>query len=121
MPSTVCDFNSTKLVKELPLACMKICNLNSEYTISKMIVQPGWGWSKCIKPIVKTDLCMAIHVGVLHSGILGVKMENGDEFKLQKDNAYVIEPGHDAWVIGDEPVIGYEFNAETSEKFGNSS
>ena len=121
MPSVSSNFDKTNVVKELPLACMKVCNLNSQYTISKMIVQPGWGWSKCIKPIVKTDLCMAKHIGVIQSGILGVKMENGSELKLQSDDAYVIEPGHDAWVIGDDPVIGYEFNAETAQNFGKVS
>ena len=48
-------------------------------------------------------------------------MENGSELKLQSDDAYVIEPGHDAWVIGDDPVIGYEFNAETAQNFGKVS
>ena len=121
MASVVSNFDTTNVAKQLPLACMKICNLNSEYTISKMIVQPGWGWSKCVKPIVKTDLCMAKHVGVIRSGKLGVKMENGNEFILKQDDAYVIEPGHDAWVIGSDPVIGYEFNAETAQNFGKVS
>ena len=120
MSSVVSNFGKTNVVKELPLARMKVCNLDSQYTISKMIVQPGWGWSKCIKPIVKTDLCMAKHVGVIQSGNLGVKMEDGSEFKLQPDDAYIIEPGHDAWVIGDEAVIAYEFNAETAKNFAKS-
>ena len=106
--------------KELPMVKLCSCKLNNEYTISKMMVQPGWSWSKCIKPIVGTNSCMAKHVGVLQSGRIGVKMDNGHQFEVGPGEAYVIEPGHDGWVIGDEEVIGYEFNAETAGNFGEN-
>ncbi len=76
--------------------------------------QPGWRWSECIKPIAGTDSCQNRHVGVVASGRLAVRHEDGTEVELAAGDAYVIEPGHDAWVVGDEPFVGYEFeSAET--------
>jgi uncharacterized cupin superfamily protein len=57
------------------------------------------------------------HVGVIVSGTLHVSHEDGTEEDIGAGRAYVIEPGHDAWVVGDEPVMGYEFDARTAEEY----
>ena len=74
-------------------------------TAARLRLEPGWSWSGAIKPVAGTDSCQARHVGVVESGRLRVRHDDGTESELAPGEAYVIEPGHDAWVIGDEPVV----------------
>jgi hypothetical protein len=60
----------------------------------------GWRWSECIKPIVGGERCQARHVGLLQSGTMHVVHDDGTEQEIAPGHAYVIEPGHDAWVVG---------------------
>jgi hypothetical protein len=87
----------------------------------RMTAQPGWKWSECIKPVVGTDSCQAHHVGVLLEGTLHVVHDDGSEAELTSGNAYVIEPGHDAWVVGNAPVVAYEFDSATASTFAKPS
>jgi hypothetical protein len=83
-------------------------------TAARFTFQPGWRWSECVKPVVGTDSCQARHIGAIVSGRLHVAHKDGTEAEVGPGDAYVIEPGHDAWVIGDDPVIAFEFeSAET--------
>jgi hypothetical protein len=84
-------------------------------TVARVRLEAGWRWSECIKPVVGTDSCQVRHVGVMIQGRLAVQHDDGSHAELASGDAYVIEPGHDAWVVGDEPVIGYEF--ESAEVF----
>jgi hypothetical protein len=88
---------------------------------ARMTAQPGWRWSECIKPIVGTDSCQARHVGVVISGQLHVVQDDGTEGDLAAGHAYVIEPGHDAWVVGDEAFVGYEFESDTAGTYAKPS
>ena len=87
---------------------------------SRMRLEPGWRWSDCIKPIVGGQLCQAHHVGLLQSGTMHVVHDDGTEQEIRAGQAYVIEPGHDAWVVGDEPFVAYEFDTRTAESFARS-
>jgi hypothetical protein len=87
----------------------------------RMTAQPGWRWSECIKPVVGTDSCQAHHVGTVVSGRMHVAHRDGTEQDISAGDAYVIEPGHDAWVLGDEEFVGYEFDSRTAGSFGTSS
>ncbi|MDX6007622.1 cupin domain-containing protein [Cupriavidus necator] len=49
------------------------------FTIGRFNFEPGWRWSECIKPVVKTDHCQASHVGYAVSGRLTVRMKDGTE------------------------------------------
>jgi hypothetical protein len=89
-------------------------------TAGRMTVQPGWKWSESIKPIVGTEKCEARHVGTLIAGTLHVVHNDGTEYDLVAGDAYVIEPGHDAWVVGDQPVVGYEFDQKTVETYAKA-
>lgn len=88
---------------------------------ARMTLQPGWRWSECIKPIVGTSSCQALHVGVVVSGRMHVVHDDGTEADVGPGEAYRIEPGHDAWVVGDEPTVGYEFESTTAETFARPS
>lgn len=72
-------------------------------------LEPGWKWSENVKPIAKTDSCQTHHVGYVISGKLHVVHTDGNEVDLVAGDIYDIEPGHDAWVDGNEPFVGIEF------------
>jgi hypothetical protein len=84
-------------------------------TVARITFQPGWKWSECIKPVAGTDSCQARHVGTIVAGRLRVVHNDGTEGQAGPGDAYVIEPGHDAWVVGDDPVVAFEF--ESAETF----
>lgn len=86
-------------------------------TAARMTFEPGWRWSECVKPVAGTDSCQLRHVGVVGSGRLVVKHDDGTEVALSAGDAYVIEPGHDAWVEGDEPFVGYEFESRSANVY----
>ena len=86
-------------------------------TAARFTFQPGWKWSECIKPAVGTDSCQARHVGAVVTGTLHVAHEDGTEAEAVPGDAYVIEPGHDAWVIGDEPVVLLEFESKAAAEY----
>ncbi|HYS32777.1 MAG TPA: cupin domain-containing protein [Streptosporangiaceae bacterium] len=86
-------------------------------TAARFTLQPGWRWSQCIKPVAGTDTCQARHVGAVVSGRLHVSHADGTDGDLGPGDAYVLEPGHDAWVSGDEPFVGYEFEGTTAGSY----
>ncbi len=83
--------------------------------------QPGWKWSECVKPVVGTDTCQARHVGTVASGQLHIEHTDGTKVDIGPGDAYVIEPGHDAWVMGNEPFVGYEFQSQTAGTYAKRS
>ena len=83
-------------------------------TAARFTFQPGWRWSEAIKPTVGTDSCQAHHVGAILSGQLHIVHSDGTEGDARAGDAYVVQPGHAAWVVGSEPVVAREFqSAET--------
>ncbi len=89
-------------------------------TAARLTLEPGWRWSECIKPLAGTDRCQLRHVGVAQSGRMHVTHEDGTEGEIGPGHAYVIEPGHDAWVLGDEPFVGFEFESRAAEEFAKA-
>jgi quercetin dioxygenase-like cupin family protein len=78
------------------------------FTLGRFIFQPGWRWSECVKPVVKTDSCQVGHVGYAVSGRITVRANDGAQITITPGMSYTIPPGHDAWVEGNEPFIGIE-------------
>jgi class 3 adenylate cyclase len=73
--------------------------------IGRAILQPGWRWSADIKPAVGTEYCQVHHLHVLIAGRMTFRMADGEEHEFVPNDVMDIAPGHDAWVVGDEPVI----------------
>ena len=82
-------------------------------TFGRASLQPGWKWSESVKPIVKTEYCQAPHVQYQVSGRLRVKMADGSEQEFGPGDVGVIPPGHDAWVVGNEPVVAIDISGMT--------
>lgn len=76
-----------------------------------MTYEPGWRWSVDVKPIAGTQACQFHHVGVTMSGRLRVQMQDGVELEIGPGEVFEIPPGHDAWVVGDEPWVSVDFEA----------
>ncbi len=88
--------------------------------IKRIIYSPGFRWSKDMKPITGTDYCMPAHVGFLVRGQIHVEYPDGCVHEFAAPQAVAIEPGHDGWVVGDEPavLIEIDFEGDTVEKLG---
>ncbi|ETA72539.1 MULTISPECIES: cupin domain-containing protein [Mesorhizobium] len=78
------------------------------FTLGRLNMEPGWKWSECVKPVVKTDSCQVSHVGYVVSGTITVKMNDGTQKTFTKGTSYTIPPGHDAWVEGNERFVCIE-------------
>jgi quercetin dioxygenase-like cupin family protein len=74
-------------------------------TFGRATLEPGWKWSEHVKPIAKTTSCQAPHTQYHVSGRLHVVMDDGAEGEFGPGEVLVLPPGHDAWVVGDEPVV----------------
>ena len=77
--------------------------------VGKATFEPGWRWSEHVKPIAGTDSCQAAHLGYVISGRQKCVMEDGSELEYGPGDVVAIPPGHDAWVIGDEPCVLLDF------------
>jgi len=78
-------------------------------TVGRANFEPGWKWSKHVKPVAKTDTCQAAHFQYQVSGVLHVVMNDGTEKDVGPGEISLILPGHDAWVVGNEPVVMVDF------------
>ena len=84
---------------------------------ARVTFEPGWRWSECVKPVAGTDSCQARHLGAVVAGRLHVVHSDGTEAEIGPGDAYAVEPGHDAWVVGDEQFVGYEFESTAAETY----
>jgi hypothetical protein len=81
--------------------------------VKRMVYPSGFRWSVDMKPIVGTDLCMHAHVGFLARGEIHVEYADGCVVEHKAPQIVAIEPGHDGWVVGSEPVVLIEFDFES--------
>jgi len=90
--------------------------------IKRVIYQPGFRWSTHMKDQVGTDLCMHAHVGFIARGTVAVRYGDGTTAEFVAPQVVAIEPGHDGWVVGDEPavLIEVDFMSDTPSRFGMS-
>ena len=84
-----------------------------DITVGRGTFEPGWRWSEHVKPIAGTDSCQVQHVGYVLSGGMGVRMDDGTEAEAGPGDVVVIAPGHDAWIVGDEPCVLLDFGGLT--------
>ncbi|MBA2631502.1 MAG: hypothetical protein H0U86_00635 [Chloroflexi bacterium] len=106
-------FGDADDVREVPLGRLETYDLG-EIRIGRSILQPGWRWSESIKPIARTELCEFHHIGVCVSGTCRVQMREGSELTIKAGQFYEVPPGHDSWVIGDEPWVTIDWSPSTA-------
>ena len=94
-------------VRPTPFGRVDIYTLD-DLVIGRMAFEPGWHWLEHVQPIAGTSLCQYHHVGVCISGRLATRMEDGTTSEIGPGMVFEIPPGHDGWVIGDEPFVAYD-------------
>lgn len=77
--------------------------------VGRAVYQPGWKWSEHVAPIAGTPSCEVAHVGLVLSGRAMVRMNDGAERILGPGDLFSVSPGHDSWVVGDEPYVSLHF------------
>jgi hypothetical protein len=110
------DFDSPDETRTPDKTRVEVVNLGN-VKAARMTFEPGWRWSECVKPVAGTESCQVRHIGVARSGQIHISHEDGTETDITPGDAYVIEPGHDAWVVGDEAFVGYEFEPHAAEEY----
>ena len=80
-----------------------------DMVIGRASYEPGWKWSVHVGPQIGAKSCEVDHVGLVVSGRVGVRMDDGREIELEAGDLYAIGPGHDSWVVGDEPYVSLHF------------
>jgi hypothetical protein len=87
---------------------IELANLG-ETAIGRITLQPGWKWSNDVKQIVNTNSCQLPHTQYVISGSLRVRMDDGTEQEFGPGDAMYVPPGHDAWVVGNQPFVAVDF------------
>lgn len=102
------SFSSPDETRKFPHGKVELMNIGGG-TIGRLTIEPGWKWSNDVKPIAKTEWCEAPHFQYQLSGKMHVKMQDGEEFDLVAGDVSYLPSGHDAWVVGDEPVVAVDW------------
>jgi class 3 adenylate cyclase len=102
------NFKDPDGLRELPLLTVSLARIGS-HTIGRGVVQPGWHWSEHLAPVMGTESCPLHHVQVLISGRFAVRMDDGEDAEFEAGDVMDVPPGHDAWVVGDEPAVLIDF------------
>jgi hypothetical protein len=106
-------FSAPDETRTFPHGKAEIINIGGG-TVGRLTLEPGWRWSQDVKPIAGTEWCEAPHFQYQVSGRMHVVMENGTEFDLGPGDVSVLPPGHDAWVVGEEPVVVVDWHGASN-------
>lgn len=111
------DFGQPDEVRTFPKGKLELVKLG-ERSIGRFTLEPGWRWSECVKPTAGTDWCQGAHFQYHLSGRLHVILADGAEFEAGPGACVEIPPGHDAYVVGDEPFVAIDWQGAVN--FGKS-
>lgn len=106
------SFARPEEVREFPNGRLELVDVGGAM-IGRAVFEPGWRWSTSVKPIAKTASCEAPHFQYHVSGVLRVRMDDGKEYDCRAGDVSKFEAGHDAWVVGNEPVVVVDFHGMT--------
>jgi len=102
------SLNKPDEVRTFDKGKLELINLDGK-TVGRATLQPGWKWSQSVKPLANTKSCEAPHFQYHMSGTLRVKMDDGTERDFKAGDVSLLKAGHDAWVVGNEPVVVIDF------------
>jgi hypothetical protein len=106
------DFVAPDEVREFPDGRLELVNIGNG-VVGRLVLNPGWRWSESVKPLAGTDLCEAPHFQYHVSGILRIITSDGQEFDASPGMVTSLPSGHDAYVVGDDPVVIVDFFGAT--------
>jgi hypothetical protein len=102
------SFHKPEEIRDVPSGRIELLTLGGA-TVGRATFQPGWKWSTSVKPLAKTESCQAPHFQYHVAGILHVRMDDGTEYECKAGDVSLLPSGHDAWVVGNEPVVVVDF------------
>lgn len=102
------SLNSADEVRTFDKGKLEIINIDGRI-VGRATLQPGWKWSDSVKPLVNTKSCEAPHFQYHVSGTLRIKTDDGTVRDCKAGDVSMLGSGHDAWVVGDEPVVLVDF------------
>jgi class 3 adenylate cyclase len=102
---TVRNLDEPDALRDVGRGSGGLVDLGSGLVIGRAILEPGWRWSVDLKSRVGTPSCQIHHLQLILSGRLGVRLDSGEEAEVGPNGVVDIPPGHDAWVVGDEPLV----------------
>lgn len=102
------SFGKPDEVREFPRGKVHVIKVGGA-TVGRAHLEPGWRWATSVQPIAKTKSCEAPHFQYHISGVLRIRMDDGTEFDCKPGDVSLLPPGHDAWVVGNEPVVVVDF------------
>jgi hypothetical protein len=102
-------FDTPDETREFPNGRAEIINIAGGQ-IGRLVFQPGWRWSTDVRPIAGTESCEAPHFQYHVSGQLAIRMDDGTEFVAGPGDITALPSGHDAWVVGDDPVVTVDWS-----------
>lgn len=97
-------------VRTSPRGRVEVVELD-DTVVGRMVYEPGWRWSVDMKPIARTETCQFHHLGISISGRARAQMPDGTELEIGPGDVFEVPPGHDAWVVGDQPWVSIDFEA----------
>ena len=101
-------FTSPDDIRTFEKGTFEVVRLGS-LTVGRASYEPGWKWSTHVGPLLGQPLCQVAHVGMVMAGRAMVAMEDGTTYELAPGDLFAIAPGHDSWVIGEEPYVSLHF------------
>ncbi|HMF04129.1 MAG TPA: cupin domain-containing protein [Acidimicrobiia bacterium] len=107
------SFEKPDETREFPNGRAEIVN-SADGAIGRLVLEPGWRWSNDVKPVANTASCEAPHFQYHVSGQLAIRMDDGSEFVAGPGDVTSLPSGHDAWVVGDEPVVVVDWFGATN-------
>ena len=107
---------------------MQVVHLGDQ-PVARIVLEPGWRWSEDVKPLAGTESCQTDHLQYVISGRLAIRMDDGTTMEIGPCDTAAIPPGHDAWVVGDNPFMAIDFqglkdyvkSATAEERWGYST
>ncbi|MFJ2264138.1 cupin domain-containing protein [Streptomyces sp. NPDC087844] len=83
--------------------------------------EPGWRWSESVGPISGTESCLVHHNGYVVRGRMRIRLDDGAESEVGAGDVFVCPPGHDAWVVGDEPTVVFDFAGGMAQEYAKAT
>ena len=102
------SFNKPEEIRTFPKGKVELVTIGGA-VVGRATLEPGWKWSTSVQPLAKTKSCEAPHFQYHVSGTLRIKMDDGTEKDCKAGDVSLVPTGHDAWVVGNEPVVVVDF------------